>query len=665
MTEHAARPPGPTPRSLTAANGTALHLIRAGLADNRAAALRLTWWTLLSAAPALVCGKALALAVDRGFLLDRPRTAALGLGLFALCTLGGAWASRQTYPWLAEIVEPLRDRLLRDVVTGTLHRAVTPGAGQDDCAAVAVARLTRQVEAVRDALAGQLMLLWQFVLTVAAVVTGTAVLAPAAVPLVAGPLVVALGLFAVLAPATVRRQRAAFDAEETLAGRAVETVEALRDIVACGAHEYAQGEALDAVRRHLRASGALASVSALRRLIVALGAHSPLLLVVLAAPILLAHGMTAGEIVGVLAYVLATLEPAIRLLVQGLGASWLRLAVAAERLADAARRPEPRPDPRPALRPADGSAALSGIAFAYGPEAEPVLDGLDLSLADGDHLVVVGPSGIGKSTLADLLTGMLAPHRGQIHLGGVPLDRVARHDLVHARVLLPQTPYVFAGTLRENLCYLAPDTPDGVLAEAVEALGTSALAERLGGPDGRVDPAGLSSGERELVALVRAYLSTARLVVLDEATGHLDAAAERQVEEAFRRRPGTVVTIAHRMTSARRADQVLLLDGGRPRVGTHRTLLAQVPLYADLMGHWSTGATGDGRPGDSPAGDSHVTESHAKDAHVSDSHAGDAHARVGRPGDSSARGGRAMARLNSPDAASDRSSSRPVADPAP
>ncbi|MEV5906770.1 ABC transporter ATP-binding protein, partial [Streptomyces sp. NPDC052127] len=131
MTEHAARPPGPTPRSLTAANGTALRLIRAGLADNRAAALRLTWWTLLSAAPALVCGKALALAVDRGFLLDRPRTAALGLGLFALCTLGGAWASRQTYPWLAEIVEPLRDRLLRDVVTGTLHRAVTPGAGQD------------------------------------------------------------------------------------------------------------------------------------------------------------------------------------------------------------------------------------------------------------------------------------------------------------------------------------------------------------------------------------------------------------------------------------------------------------------------------------------------------------------------------------------------------
>ncbi|MFF3501390.1 ATP-binding cassette domain-containing protein [Streptomyces sp. NPDC003247] len=616
-----ARPhPRPPARSLTAAHGTALRLVRDALAHRRAAALRLTWWTLLSAAPALVSGKALALAVDRGFLMDRPRTAALGLGLFALSTLGGAWAGRQTYPWLAEIVEPLRDRLLRDVVTGTLHRAVAPGAARDDCAAVAVARLTRQVEAVRDALAGQLMLLWQFVLTVAAVVAGTAVLAPAAVPLVAAPLLTALGLFAVLAPATVRRQREAFDAEERLAGRTVATVTALRDIVACGAHEHAQREALDAVRDHLRTSRALASVSAVRRLIVALGAHSPLLLVVLAAPGLHARGMTAGEIVGVLAYVLATLEPAIRLLVQGLGASWLRLAVAAERLDEAARRPEPPPAPRSAPRPADGSAALSGIVFAYGPEAEPVLDGIDLTLADGDHLVVVGPSGIGKSTLAEVLAGMLPPDRGQAVLGGAPLDRVARHDLAHARILVPQNPYVFAGSLRENLRYHAPDTPDAVLADAVSALGMDTLAARLGGFDGPVDPAALSSGERALVALARAYLSDARLIVLDEATRHLDAAAERRVEEAFRRRPGTVVTIAHRMSLARRADRVLLLDGAGAHTGTHDTLLADVPLYADLVGHWGTGAAGAGRTGDG---------------------------------------------LSSPGAASGRSSSRPAADPAP
>ncbi|MFI5875181.1 ATP-binding cassette domain-containing protein [Streptomyces sp. NPDC051445] len=573
------------------------------LGANRAAALRLTGWTLLSAAPALVCGKALALAVDQGFLMDRPRTAALGLGVFALSTLAGAWAGRQSYPWLAEVVEPLRDRLLRDVVTGTLHRAIAAGAPRDDGAAVAVARLTRQVEAVRDALAGQLMLLWQFVVTVAAVIAGTAVLASAAVPLVAGPLLAALVLFALLAPATVRRQREAFDAEEVLAGRTVATVTALRDLVACGAHEHAQREVLDAVRGHLRAARTLAAVSALRRLIVALGAHSPLLLVVLTAPDLHARGVSAGEIVGVLAYVLATLEPAIRLLVQGLGASWLRLAVAAERLSEAARRPQPAPDPRPALRPSDGSAALSGIVFAYGPDAEPVLDGVDLALADGEHLAVVGPSGIGKSTLAEVLAGLLPPDRGHVVLGGAPLERIARHDLTRVRVLAPQNPYVFAGTLRENLCYLAPDTPDPRLAEAVTQLGMDALAERLGGADGQVDPAALSRGERALVALARVYLSDARLVVLDEATRHLDATVERRVEEAFRRRPGTVVTIAHRMSLARRADRVLLLDGTRPSIGTHETLLAEVPFYADLVGFWRRGADDPDRTPDRAAGE--------------------------------------------------------------
>ncbi|MFE7764728.1 ATP-binding cassette domain-containing protein [Streptomyces sp. NPDC057438] len=616
--------------SLITAHRAAVSLIRAALTANRGAALRLTWWTLLSAAPALVCGKALALAVDRGFLLDRPRTAALGLGVFALSALGGAWAGRQSYPWLAEIVEPLRDRLLRDVVTGTLRRAVAPRAAPDDSAAVAVARLTRQVEAVRDALAGQLMLLWQFVLTVAAVIAGTAVLAPAAVPLIAVPLLAALVLFAVLAPATVRRQRAAFDAEEALAGRTVATFTAVRDIVACGAQEHARDETLAAVDRHLRASNTLASVSALRRLIVALGAHSPLLLVVLAAPGLHARGVSTGEIVGVLAYVLATLEPAVRLLVQGLGASWLRLAVAAERLAEAAQHPPPGPTPVPALTPSDGTAALSDIVFAYGPGAEPVLDGLDLTLTDGEHLAVVGPSGIGKSTLADVLAGMLAPDRGRVVLGGVPLECVARDDLARARVLAPQDPYVVTGTLRENLCYLAPDAPGAVVAAAVTELGMEALTERLGGLDGPVDPAALSSGERALVALARVYLSAARLVILDEATRHLDATAERRVEEAFRRRPGTVVTVAHRLSVARRADRVLLLDGTRPAIGTHDTLLARFPLYADLMGHWHAGASGTGRPPSGRTGS-------------------------GRPGDG----------LSTPGAASHRSSSRPAADQAP
>lgn len=624
--------PNPAASPTLTAGAAALHLVRGSLNRSRAAAFRLAWWTLVSAAPALVSGKALALAVDEGFLAHRPATAALYLAVFALCALCGAWASRQTYPSLAEIVEPLRDRILGDVVRGTLRRAVVPGTRRDGADAVVVAQLTRQVEVVRDALAGQLMLVWQFVLTTGAVIVGTALIAPAAMPLVAVPLLLALGVFAVLAPATLRRQHTAFQAEEILAHRAVTTVGALRDIVATGTHDRAEQEVLEAVQAHLLASRKLATVAAVRRLIVGLGAHSPLLLVVLAAPYLTDHGMTPGDVVGVLTYVLSTLEPAVRLLVQGVGASWLRLSVAAQRLAGAARSPATPENPAHPLEPADGSVFTSGVTFAYGRDSAPILDGLELTLAHGEQLAVVGPSGVGKSTTADILAGILQPDHGRILLGGVPLRRIARDDLSRARALLPQNPYVFAGTLRENLSVLAPGTADDVIDSTVEELGLGRVVRRLGGLDGQVDPSALSSGERQLVALARVHLSSATLVILDEATRHLDAEAEQRVEEAFRRRPGTVVAIAHRIAPARRADKVLLLDGQRAWIGTHDTLLAEVPLYADLVGIWNTGTTG-------PDGDGPGDTADGPDEHD---------AGVGR--------------VSYPGAASDRSPSRPSAD---
>ncbi|GAA5021700.1 ABC transporter ATP-binding protein [Kitasatospora paranensis] len=587
--------PAPGPSAAPDDRGAGLRLLRTGLRGSRGPLLRLTLWTLLSAAPALAAGKTLALAVDRGFLAHRPGLAAGWLAAFAAVTLAGAWAARQTYPWLAEIVEPLRDSLLREVVTGTLHRAVGPGgARRGGEAAVVVARMTRQVEAVRDAVAGQLLVVWHFALTAAAVVAGTAALAPAAVPPVALPLLLALGAFAALAPATVRRQRRAFLTEETLAGVCVDTLHALRDLVACGAQGHAEREALAAAAAQGAAARSLARVAALRRLLVALGAHLPLLLVVLDAPSLVRGGMTAGGVVGVLAYVVGTMEPALKLLVQGVGASWLRLAVAAERLAEAAHRPPPAARPGPPVRPADGSARFAGVTFAYGASAERVLDRLDLRIADGEHLAVVGPSGIGKSTLADVLCGITAPDGGQVLLGGVPVGRVDARELARLRVLLPQDAYVFGGPLRDNLRWLAPGATDGTVVDAAHALGADGLLARLGGLDATVDPAALSAGERQQIALVRAYLSPAGLVVLDEATRHLDAAAERCAEAAFRRRHGTVVSITHRAGPARRADRILLLDGTGPRLGTHAELLATAPEYADLVGARDTAPGADG-----------------------------------------------------------------------
>jgi ATP-binding cassette subfamily C protein len=277
-----------------------------------------------------------------------------------------------------------------------------------------------------------------------------------------------------------------------------------------------------------------------------------------------------------------------------MGAGLVRLNVTLERILETSAPPEtpagtPRETTAIAPRPSapgqdqDGPLELRDVTFAYGPHAEPVISGLTLTVRAGDHLAVVGPSGIGKSSLAGLLAGMLSPGEGEVLLGGLPVAGLGRGW----RILIPQEAYVFAGTLEENLRYLYPATRTE-LDEAAEAVGLAPFVTRLGGYGAAVSPAALSAGERQLIALTRAYLSPARVVILDEATCHLDPAAEEQAEAAFSRRGGTLIVIAHRISSARRARRILVLDGTRPQVGDHSSLLASSVMYADLAGQWDT-----------------------------------------------------------------------------
>jgi ATP-binding cassette subfamily C protein len=210
---------------------------------------------------------------------------------------------------------------------------------------------------------------------------------------------------------------------------------------------------------------------------------------------------------------------------------------------------------------------------------------------EGDHLAIVGPSGIGKSTLAGLLCGLLAPDAGTVLIGGVPAAQLPPGRLAGLRVLIPQEAYVFTGTVTENLRYLRPAAPAGEVTAAVTAVGAGALVDRLGGLEAPVSPAQLSAGERQLIALARAYLAPAPVVVLDEATCHLDPAAEQRAEAAFAERGGTLLVIAHRVSSALRARRVLVLDGAGAALGDHQTLLATSPLYRQLLGHWGRPAT--------------------------------------------------------------------------
>lgn len=526
-------------------------------------------WSLPEALPAAVSGLVVARAVDQGFLAGSPGTGLAWLaGLLAFSVIG-AVGTRMVFRRLGELAEPLRDDLVHRVVGGALRNGA---AGHPDRGALA--RLTRQVEIVRDTYAGLVIVVRGFVVAVIGVVVGLTALEPALALLILPPFLVGLVAFVAVLGIAAARQRASVLADERLADAAGTVLAGRRDITSAGTEDHAAGLVAGPVAEQAAAERALAWVAALRTLCFAVGGWAPLLVLLFFAP----AGISAGALMGGLTYVLFGLQPALQNFVAGVGGSGLRFVITLGRLLDATCvRPVPLMAHEP---PKNHEIVLRDVVFAYGPHAEPVVDGLNLVVPQGEHLAVVGPSGIGKSTVVNLVCGLLRPDTGEVELGGVRAADLSPAELATHRVLIPQEAYVFAGTFHENVTYLNPDATDADLDAAVAALGAESLAGR------ELRPSELSAGERQLVALVRAYLAPAPLVVLDEATCHLDPVAERRAEQAFAARPGTLVVIAHRVSSALRADRILVLDGTGVAIGDHTTLVSTSPLYRDLLGHW-------------------------------------------------------------------------------
>jgi ATP-binding cassette subfamily B protein len=249
--------------------------------------------------------------------------------------------------------------------------------------------------------------------------------------------------------------------------------------------------------------------------------------------------------------------------------------------------------------PAQGNLVLDNVTFGY-DGARPVVRRVSLDIEPAAHVALVGATGAGKSTLAKLLTRQYDPREGHILLGGVDLREATLESLRHRIVMLPQEGHLFSGTIADNVRLAQPDASDDDVRRALRRIGALHRFESL--PDGLntdVQTRGvrLSAGERQLVGIARVALADPAVIVLDEATSSLDPGTEAAVERALAAvaEGRTVVTIAHRLSTAERADRVVVMEYGRVvEVASHDELVQHGERYARLWASWQAGLAATG-----------------------------------------------------------------------
>jgi ATP-binding cassette subfamily B protein len=244
--------------------------------------------------------------------------------------------------------------------------------------------------------------------------------------------------------------------------------------------------------------------------------------------------------------------------------------------------------------PPAGDVELAGVSFGY--DGPLVLREVELRVAAGERVVLVGPTGAGKSTVAKLIARLYDPTVGAVSLGGVDLRQATLRSTRERIAVVPQEGFLFNGTIRENVRLARPQATDGDVERALAQLGAlERLAGRVGGLDSPVSARGsaLSAGEKQLVSLARIALADPAVLVLDEATSNLDPGSERLVEEALDRlaEGRTTIVIAHRLSTAARADRVVVVAEGRiVEEGGHDELVARGGYYAALYRSWLASA---------------------------------------------------------------------------
>jgi ABC-type multidrug transport system fused ATPase/permease subunit len=253
---------------------------------------------------------------------------------------------------------------------------------------------------------------------------------------------------------------------------------------------------------------------------------------------------------------------------------------------DAAEIPPDAADAVELTRVAEG-IRFEGVRFSYG--REPVLEGVDLVIRAGEVVALVGRTGSGKTTMADLLLRFHDPDEGRILIDGVDLRSLKRSSLHQLISIVTQEPFLFDGTILENIRYACPDATHDEVVEAARAANAHEFIEGLpAGYETEVGEFGsqLSGGQRQRVTIARAILRDPQVLIFDEATSSLDAKAEQKVQEAIGNlmKGRTVLLIAHRLSTVKSADRIAVLDGHRiAMIGPHDELMQRGGLYSELV----------------------------------------------------------------------------------